>query len=257
MEIVMQLKDKTTLLVGGSAGIGEGVARLFAKEGSGVVIADNNVDQGERVVSDIRDRGGDASFVATDVTSMSDLDRMVQFAIDTYGKIDIFWHNAGVANLSNIEQITEQDYDRVMAVNLKAAVFGTKLVVPHLKAAGGGSVIFTSSVSGIKPSPLGSISYSVSKAGVTMLARNLAVYLGKYNIRVNSIAPWAVWTDMTEASLRKGDFEENKRNFLSKIPLGQFLSIEDIANAGLFLVSEQASNITGVCLPVDGGLATI
>jgi NAD(P)-dependent dehydrogenase (short-subunit alcohol dehydrogenase family) len=253
----MQLKDKVTLLVGGSAGIGEGVARLFAKEGSRVVIADINVEQGKKVAIDINEQGGDASFVAIDVTSLSDLDRMVQFTVATYGKINVFWHNAGVANLSNIEQVTEEDYDRVMAVNLKAAVFGTKLVVPHLKEAGGGSIIFTSSVSGIKPSPLGSISYSVSKAGVTMLARNLAVYLGKYNIRVNSIAPWAVWTNMTEASLKKGDFEENKKNFLGKIPLGQFLSVEDIANAGLFLASDQASNITGVCLPVDGGLATI
>jgi NAD(P)-dependent dehydrogenase (short-subunit alcohol dehydrogenase family) len=257
MEIVMQLKDKVTLLVGGSAGIGEGVARLFAKEGSRVVIADINAEQGEKVVAAIREAGGIASFITTDATSMQDLDRMVQFTIEMYGKINVFWHNAGIANQSNIEQLTEEDYDRVMAINLKAAVFGTKLVVPHLKGAGGGSIIFTSSVSGMRPSPLGSISYSVSKAGVVMLVRNLAVYLGKYNIRVNSIAPWAVWTDMTEASLKKGDFEENKRNFLSRIPLGQFLSVDDIANAGLFLASEKASNVTGICLPVDGGLATI
>lgn len=253
----MQLKDKVALLTGGSTGIGEGIAHLFAKEGASVVIADVNVEQGEKVAASIKQKGGNASFIGTDVTLMSDLERMVQFTIDTYGKINVFWHNAGIANLSNIEQLSEQDYDSVMGINLKAAVFGTKLVVPHLREAGGGSIIFTSSVSGIKPSPLGSISYSVSKAGLIMLVRNLAVYLGKYNIRVNSIAPWAVWTAMTESALKKGDFEENKRNLLGKMPLGKFLTVDEIANAGLFLASNQASNITGVSLPVDGGLATI
>ena len=253
----MQLKDKVTLIVGGSAGIGEGIARRFAKEGSKIVVADINFEQGEKVVAEIRENGGEASFVKANVTSMRDLENMVQHVVDTYGALNVFWHNAGISNIKNIEEITEEDYDRVMSINLKAAVFGAKLVVPHLKKAGGGSMIFTASVSGMKPSPLGSISYSVSKAGIIMLVRNLAVYLGKYNIRVNAIAPWGVWTEMTEASFRKGDFEENKKNFVSKMPLGQFLSVDDIANAGLFLASDQAGNITGACLPVDGGLATI
>ena len=253
----MQLKNKVTLLVGGSVGIGEGVARRFSKEGSRVVIADINAEKGERLVHEIKREGGEAAFIATNVTALTDLERMVEFVVGSYGRLDIFWHNAGIVNLKNIEQITEQDFDSVMAVNLKAAVFGIKLAVPHLKKSDSASVILTSSVSGIRPSPLGSISYSVSKAGIIMLMRNLAVYLGKYNIRVNAIAPWGVWTDMTETSLRQGDFEENKRNFVSRMPLGQFLSVDDIANAGLFLASSQAANITGVCLPVDGGLATI
>lgn len=253
----MQLKDKVTVIVGAATGIGEAAARLFSQEGSKIVVADRNIEKGERLSEAINECGGESIFVAADVTSVDDLSEMVKSAKSTYGKIDVFWHNAGITNLRNIEEIEESDYDQVMAVNLKAAVFGTKLAVPHLKESGGGSVIFTSSVSGIRPSPLGSISYSVSKAGLIMLTRNLAVYLGKYNIRVNSIAPWGVWTDMTEASLRIGNYESNKKNFLSKMPLGQFLSVDDIAKAGLFLASQQASNITGVCLPVDGGLATI
>ncbi|PWL16472.1 short chain dehydrogenase [Falsochrobactrum shanghaiense] len=253
----MQLKDKVTLIVGGATGIGEGIVKRFASEGSKVVVADVNTDQGNKVVAEICANDVEASFFKADVSAMPDLENMVQHAVDTYGGIDIFWHNAGISNIKNIEEITEQDFDRVMAINLKAAVFGAKFVVPHMKKSGGGSMIFTASVSGMRPSPLGSIAYSVSKAGIIMLVRNLATYLGKYNIRVNAIAPWGVWTEMTEASLRKGDFEENKKNFVGKMPLGQFVSVDEIANAGLFLASAQAGNITGVCLPVDGGLATI
>ena len=260
------LKDKVVLIAGGATGIGKTGAHLFAQQGAKVIIADLNYDEGEKTVGEIKSQGSEASFLHVDLGSVAEIERMVGIASDKYGKLDTFWHNAGGSCLGHIEFTTEEDFDKQIAINLKAAVFGAKFVIPEIRKAGGGCILFTSSMVGLRPSPYRpsySLTYGVAKAGVVMLVRCLTEPMARYNIRVNCICPGPVPTskqfkDRKRRAQTEGiSFDEFVKASTERIPLKREMTEEEIAKAALFLVSDMASAITGVALPADGGFTAL
>ena len=258
----MLLEGKVAVITGSTAGIGRAGAIAFAREGAKVVVSGRNRQRGEEVVSTIKEQGGEASFVLADVLRVADIEQLVKKAVDSYGRLDIFWHNAGIVGPDDIENITEEIYDNMMTVHLKAAVFGAKFAAPQIGKAGGGSILFTGSVAGLKQSGY-SITYSLAKTGLVMLTRKLAVDLAKDNIRVNCLCPGRVQTGMRpEISAERSKAlgitpEEWERRDKQRIPLGRFITEQEVADAALFLVSDKASSITGVVLPIDGGFLAV
>ncbi len=252
----MRLKGKVALITGAASGFGRAAAYLFAEEGARVVVADFNAANGEEVVKNIRNKGGEASFVHVDCGVVSDVENMVKHAVETFGKLDIFWHNAGDAGPGNIARVTEEQFDRTMSIHVKGGFFGAKFAIPEIRKSGGGSILFTSSVGGIKPSA-GSPVYAMAKTSLAMLTRCLAVQLGKENIRVNCIAPGAVetglWNDFMGRDPDLITPDEYETGILTGTPMGRKGKTEDIAQAALFLVSEEANYVTGTVIPVDGG----
>ena len=258
----MLLEGKVAVITGSTAGIGRTSAMLFAREGASVVVSGRNAGRGEEVVSLIKEGGGEASFVTADMLVKADIKQLIKTAVSTYGRLDIFWHNAGVSGPDNIEDITEEVYDNVLAVHLKAAVFGAKFAVPEIRKVGGGSILFTGSVAGLKQAGY-SLTYSLAKSGLVMLTKKLAVDLAGDNIRVNCLCPGRVKTDMSlaaaeqRAKARGMTLKEWEEWDTQRIPLGRYVTEAEVADAALFLVSDKASAITGVALPVDGGFLAV
>jgi len=252
----MKLEGKVALITGAATGIGRAAAILFAREGARVVVADINVKDAEETVRTIRSGGAEGAFVQADMLRVADLENMVKTTIGSYGRLDIFYHNAGIAGPGRIELTTEEDYDRIMAIHLKAGFFGAKFAAPEIKKAGGGSILFTASGLGLRPSSQ-SPAYSVSKAGLLMLARTLAVALAKDGIRVNAVCPGPIAsTPLWQGVLARNPEivpEEYARMNMQRRPIQRLGTPEEMAQAALFLVSPEASYITGVALPVDGG----
>lgn len=250
------------VITGSTSGIGRAGAIVFAQEGAKVIISGRNQERGQEVVSMIKGQGGEASFVLADMLRLADIESLIKKAVDTYGRLDIFWHNAGIVGPDNIEDITAEIYDKMMTVHLKAGVFGAKFAVPEMRKAGGGAILFTSSVAGLKQASY-SMTYSLAKSGLVMLTKKLGVDLAKDNIRVNCICPGRVQTGMRpEISAQRAKAlgitaEEWERKDKQRIPMGRFITEEEVANAALFLVSDKASAITGVALPVDGGFLAV
>lgn len=250
----MKLEGKVAIITGAATGIGRATALLFAREGAKLVIADIKDKEAAETVGMIKQAGGDAIFVHTDVTSVADLGMMVKAAVTAFGRLDILFSNAGVPGPGVIENTSEEAFDRAIAVNLKAGFFGAKLAVPEMRKSGGGCILFTSSGLGLATAPHAP-TYSVTKAALISLARNLAVYLGKDNIRVNAICPGPVDTTplYREMSALRPDAQEKVRPTIAQRPIARFGTVDDMAEAALFLVSPEAAFITGVALPVDGG----
>ena len=258
----MLLQGKVAVITGSTAGIGRAGAIVFAQEGAKVVVSGRSRQRGQEVVSIIREQGNEASFVPADMLVVADIERLIKKAVDTYGRLDIFWHNAGIVGPDNIEHITEEIYDNMMTVHLKAGVFGAKFAVPEMRKAGGGSILFTSSVAGLKQSGY-SLTYSLAKTGLVMLTKKLAVDLAKENIRVNCICPGRVQTQMRlsiaeqRAQAMGIDPKEWERKDRQRIPLGRYITEKEVVDGALFLVSDRASSITGVALPIDGGFLAV
>jgi len=256
------LQGKVAIITGSASGIGQAGAIAFAQEGAKVIITDINRQGGEEVVKLIKEQGGEASFVLADMLVVADIERLVKKAVDTYGRLDIFWHNAGIVGPDNVEDITEETYDKMMTVHLKAGVFGAKYAVPEMRKVGGGCILFTSSVAGLKQSSY-SMTYSLAKSGLIMLTKKLAVDLAKDNIRVNCVCPARVQTPMRLAiAAQKAramgiNLEEWERRDKKRIPMGRFITEEEVVSGVLFLVSDKASSITGVALPIDGGFLAV
>jgi NAD(P)-dependent dehydrogenase (short-subunit alcohol dehydrogenase family) len=254
----MRLNGKSALITGSSTGIGRASATLFAQEGAKVVVADIREKEGKETVDMIKEAGGEATFARVNLISVSEIEKMVETALNAYGLINIFFHNAGIAGPGYFEDTTEEAYDQAMAINLKAGFFGAKFVVPHMKKAGGGSILFTSSGLGLSPSTQ-SPTYSVTKAGLVMLTRALAVALADFNIRVNAICPGPIsttplWQDFVSQNPDVTPREYASRTVEARL-IKRFGTPEEMAAAALFLVSPDSSYITGVALPVDGGAA--
>lgn len=251
-----KLEGKVALITGAATGIGRATAILFAKEGARVAVADIRENEGSETVQTIRQAGGEALFIYANLTSVADIERMVRTAVAAYGRLDIFYHNAGVAGPGYLESVTEEAYDQIMDVHVKAGVFGAKFAAPEIRKAGGGSILFTGSGLGLRPSRQSPV-YSVSKAGLIMLARALAVALAQDGIRVNVVCPGPIDTtplwEGVLARIPNTDPEEYARLQLQNRPIKRFCTPEEVAQAALFLVSAEASYITGVALPVDGG----
>jgi NAD(P)-dependent dehydrogenase (short-subunit alcohol dehydrogenase family) len=256
------LQGKVAVITGSTSGIGRAGAIAFAQEGAKVIVSGRNQERGREVVSTIKKQGGEASFVPADMLVIADIGRLIKKAVDSYGRLDIFWHNAGIVGPDNIEDISEEIYDSMMAVHLKAGVFGAKFALPQMRKAGGGAILFTSSVAGLKQAGY-SLSYSLAKSGLIMLTRKLAVDLAKENIRVNCLCPGRVQTGMRPQISQKRakalgiTTEEWERRDKKRIPLGRFITEEEVAETALFLVSDKASAITGVALPIDGGFLAV
>ncbi|MGD9115568.1 MAG: SDR family oxidoreductase [Dehalococcoidia bacterium] len=255
------LHGKVAVITGSTSGIGRAGAIAFAREGARVVISGRNQKRGGEVVAAIEKRGGQARFVAADMTATGDIERLVNEAVSAFGRLDIYWHNAGIMGPDDIDSLTQARYDEMMDVNLKAGVFGVQCALPQLRKKGG-AILFTSSVAGLKQSGF-SVTYSLAKTGLVMLTRKLAVALAKDDIRVNCLCPGRVQTGNRPLISQKRAKElgitpeEWEKRDKKRIPLGRFITEEEVADAALFLVSEKASGITGVALPVDGGFLAV
>lgn len=249
----MRLENKVALITGGASGFGEATAILFAREKAKIIIVDIEAVKGEEVAKKINKEGGDSVFIEGDVSKTMDVKRIIDFTINKFKRLDILFNNAGIPMAkTELEKIEEDVWDKVIDVNLKSIFLFSKYAVPFMKRQGGGVIINTASMSGVRPRPC-SLPYSVSKGGAIVLTRSLALELAPFNIRVNSISPVAADTPMLRKINAGTDFAEVKRTLIATIPLGRFAEAKDIAYAALFLASDESSMITGINLEVDGG----
>ena len=249
----MRLKNKVAVVTGAASGFGAGTAELFAAQGAGVVVADISDEAGEAVVESINTSGGCAVYVHADVTSRGDAKRMIQSAKDLGGGLDILVNNAGYSHRNKqFSDVTDEEFDKVYDVNVKAVFIAIQEALPVLRERGGGCIINTSSTAALRPRP-GLAVYCSSKGAVSNLTKALAVELAPDNVRVNAICPVIGETGMLETFMGVPDTPENRKKFEATIPLGRFSTPNDIAQTMLFLASDDASFLTGVALEVDGG----
>ncbi|TAL81866.1 MAG: glucose 1-dehydrogenase [Candidimonas sp.] len=245
-----QLDNKVAIITGAGGGFGEGIAKLFAKEGAKVVIADINLEAAKRVAAQI---GSSAMAIKTDVSSKSDVDELVNKSHSEFGSVDIVVNNAGTTHKNQpMLDVDEATFDRVFNVNVKSIYHMTRAVVPLMRAQGRGVILNIGSTAGIRPRP-GLTWYNASKGAVNLLSKSMAVELAPDKIRVNAICPVMGVTGMFELFMGLPDTPENRAKFSSTIPLGRFCQPSDIAAAALFLASDAAEFMTGVEFPVDGG----
>lgn len=243
----MRLKDKTAIITGGASGFGAGIARRFAAEGAQVMVADINAAAAEALAAEI---GGIAC--AVDVSNDASVKAMAEAALVAWGRVDILVNNAGITHLPQpMEEVSEAEFDRVLAVNAKSVFLTGRHLVPAMKAAGRGAILNVASTAGVSPRPRLNW-YNASKGWMITATRAMAVELAPAGIRVNAINPVAGETPLLKSFMGE-DTPEIRAKFLSTIPLGRFSTPEDMANAALFLCSDEASMITGVAMEVDGG----
>ncbi|AMM14621.1 3-ketoacyl-ACP reductase [Burkholderia sp. PAMC 28687] len=249
----MRLQGKTAIVTGGGSGFGEGIAKTFAREGANVLVNDLNGASAERVASEIAVSGGKAIAVAGDVTKQADWKTLFDAAIEDFGSIQVVVNNAGTTHRNKpVMEVTEAEFDRVYAVNVKSIYHSVTQFVPYFRSVGGGSFINVASTAGVRPRP-GLVWYNGSKAAVIIASKALAVELGPDRIRVNCINPVMGETGLLSEFMGVEDTPANRQKFLSSIPLGRLSTPQDIANAALYLASDDAEFITGVALEVDGG----
>ena len=251
----MRLKDKVALVTGAGSGFGEGIARLFAREGAAVVVADINDDGGRRMTEQITGDGGKAVFVHADVTRPDEVRAMVETAVSAFGKLDILVNNAGYSHVNqSMLEVSEAEFDRTYSVNVKAIYLAALEVVPLFRKQGHGCIINTSSTAALRPRP-GLTWYNGSKGAANVITKSMAVELAPERIRVNAVCPVIGATGMLETFMGQPDTPELRQKFIESIPLGRMSRPEDVANAALFLASDESEFLTGLCLPVDGGRA--
>ena len=244
----MRLLNKVAIITGGSNGIGLAAVTRFIEEGAKVVIADLDEAQGKVMEAGLIEKGKDVYFVQVDVANRESVQNMVKAVIAKYGKIDILVNNAGITSDAVLTKMTEEQFDAVMDVNVKGVFNCTQAIVPVMVAVGGGRIINTASVSGVFGN-IGQTNYAASKAAVIGMTKTWAKELGRKNITVNAVAPGFVKTAMVE----KMPVEVIGR-LLQLVSLGRIGETKDIANAYVFLASDEASYITGHTLHVDGGM---
>ena len=247
----MELTGKVAIVTGGSSGIGQAISVLFAKEGAKVVIAD--VKSADEVVATIRNANGQAEFIKTDISKSSQVQRLVDETLRLFGKVDIICNNAGVELLKSVSETTEDEWSRIIDINLKGPFLLTKSALPHMINKKHGVILNTASQLGIVGAE-NFAAYCASKGGLILLTKALALELAKHGVRVNCICPGAIETPMLDREINlEGRPEEAKIRFINKHPCGRLGTPEEVANAALFLVSDKASFITGEALLVDGG----
>jgi 3-oxoacyl-[acyl-carrier protein] reductase len=246
----MRLRDRTALVTGAGAGFGAGIARAFAREGARVVVLDLDGSAAERVAREIGDA---AAACAGDVTEPEAVERAVAAASALGGRIDVLVNNAGWTHRNKpMLEVTEEEFDRIFAVNVRAIFLTTRAVVPAMRAAGGGVILNIGSTAGVRPRP-GLTWYNASKGAVNLVSKSMALELAPDRIRVNCVAPVMGATGLLEAFMGLPDTPENRARFVATIPMGRLSEPEDIAEACVYLASDAAAFVTGVVLPVDGG----
>jgi NAD(P)-dependent dehydrogenase (short-subunit alcohol dehydrogenase family) len=248
-----QLAGKTALITGGAGGIGRATALLFASEGAAVGMVDLNQEQGQEVVREISIAGGRAIFVPADVTRPADCRRVVERIVHEFGGIHVLFNNAGIIRRASIVEISEEDWDAVMAVNVKSVFLMSREVIPIMARAEGGSIINTASGWGLAGGPR-AVAYCASKGAVVLLTKAMAIDHGQQKIRVNCICPGDTDTAMLRSEARQlGEAEDRFLAESANRPLGRVGKPEEIARAVLYLASDAASFVTGTAVVVDGG----
>ncbi len=249
----MLLKDKVAIITGGGSGVGRESAKLFANEGARVVIGDVRNDWGHETVRLVKDLGGTAIFVRTDVSREAEVRNLVQTALEKYGTLDIMFNNVGVATARPYKptwEYTDEDWDRLININFRSVFYGCKHAIPVFQEKKRGVIINTGSAAGMVA--WGGVPYGVSKAGVIQLSRGLAVELAPFNIRVNCICPGSI-----DTNFGKEGFSEDARRAPSpvnpNIPLSRNAGPEEIAQTALYLASDMSTYVTGASILVDGG----
>ena len=249
------LDGKVAIVTGAGSGIGRATALLFAREGAKVVAADCVKQQGEAVAEDIRKAGGQAAFVNVDVASPEDVQRMVRTAVETYGRLDVLFNNAGVeGEQAPTADCTLENWDRVININLKGVFLGMKYAIPELRKAGGGSIINNASVAGIVGF-LGIPAYCASKGGVIQLTKTAALEYAREHIRVNAICPGVIATPMVERFIGGDPARQQAMEALE--PVGRFGRPEEVAQLALFLAGDAAPFCTGAPFIIDGGFVAV
>ena len=243
-----RLLNKVAVVTGGASGFGASIAERFAQEGARVVVVDLNLEKGQEVASRI---GGVAC--RCDVSSSADIQQLLEFTLAQFGRLDIVVNNAGTTHPNKpAGEVTEAEFDRLYQVNVKSLFHMNRLVTPIFRQQGGGVFVNVASTTGVRPGP-GLCWYSASKGAVITASKGLALELAKDQIRVCVINPMIGETPLMEQFMGMPDTPENRQKFLARIPLGRFTRPLDVAHAAVYLASDEAAFLTGVCLDVDGG----
>lgn len=249
----MRLQNKVAIVTGGASGFGRGIAERFAAEGCAVIVNDLAREAGERVAAAIRAAGGRAQFAHGDVSKGADVKGLLDAALAHFGRLDIVVNNAGTTHRNRpLLEVDEATFDRVYAVNVKSIYWTAQHMVPYFRTRGGGCFVNIASTAGVRPRP-GLVWYNGSKGAVIVTSKAMAAELGPDRIRVNCVNPVIGETGLLEDFMGMPDTPENRRKFLATIPLGRFSRPLDVANACLYLASDEAEFVTGACLEVDGG----
>lgn len=247
----MRLENKVALITGGAQGIGAAIALRFAEEGARVMICDLDKKRDAAIVQTIADKGGTAVFQALDVARETDWIAAIAYAIERFGRLDILVNNAGINIREPIEAVQEDNLDMMLAVNVKGPMLGIKHALPAMRQGGGGSIINMSSICGLIGHQFTTETYTLTKGAITLLTKSVGVRYAKDNIRCNSIHPSTVDTPYIQALFQD---PARKAERLGEIPLGRLATDTDVANAAVYLASDEAAFLNGIALPVDGGL---
>ncbi|MDP9180636.1 MAG: glucose 1-dehydrogenase [Chloroflexota bacterium] len=255
----MLLKDKVAIITGAASGIGKATAITFGREGAKVMCADVNADGAEAVARQIADTGGEAASVKVDVVVEAEVQRMIQDTVARLGRLDVIYNNAGIGVGNPVTQVSIEEWDRIIDINLRGVFFGTKYAILEMLKTGGGSIVNTASDAGLMGTPMLS-AYCASKGGVVMFTKATAVEWARMGIRINCVCPGVIRTPILDPMLqmaKAGGISEDQvwARMGRAHPIGRVGNPEEVAEAVTWLASDRASFVTGVALPVDGGLA--
>jgi cyclopentanol dehydrogenase len=247
----MRLNNKIALITGAAQGLGAAIAGRFAEEGAMVFVCDMNAEAGQATVAQIESRGGHAAFLPLDVTREDHWIAALAQVVERCGRIDVLVNNAGINIRETIEDMQEANFDTMLAVNVKGPFLGIKHAIPLMRQAGGGAIVNMSSICGLVGHKYTTEAYTITKGAVTLMTKTVGVRYAKDNIRCNSIHPSTVDTPLVQILFKDPKRKEER---YGEVPLGRLATELDVANAALYLASDEAAFLNGVSLPVDGGL---